>query len=290
MRHTLSEKILNSLNRGQKRLSAEAIAHLSDYVQSQLLPDQSFMNKAGKSDLYYTLFGWMLCWILQIKLDASKMKAYLDSQNENNLDLIHYACLKRCAMVYLLFTKGKVGIGIQRIKHQKIKDIHNFDHVPNNDINAPYAQYIWLSLLEDTGNKLPKKEHVAELLAQYKTNDGGYVNNINDTTATTNATVAALAVLGQLHGFSPNESLYYLRNIQKNNGGFSATESSPIPDILSTATALFMLHCYSIAPKHNAENFIEAHWLESGGFSATLADNKSDVEYCFYGLLALSCC
>jgi len=42
-----------------------------------------------------------------------------------------------------------------------------------------------------------------------------------------------------------------------------------------------------MAPKFNANDFIDAHWLPSGGFSATLIDETSDVEYTFYGLLAL---
>ena len=33
--------------------------------------------------------------------------------------------------------------------------------------------------------------------------------------------------------------------------------------------------------------FVQAHWLESGGFAPTLLDDYSDVEYVFYGLLAL---
>ena len=57
--------------------------------------------------------------------------------------------------------------------------------------------------------------------------------------------------------------------------------------MLSTATSLVMLNCYGMKPKFAARDFIEAHWLDSGGFSATLMEDKSDVEYTFYGLLAL---
>jgi hypothetical protein len=37
----------------------------------------------------------------------------------------------------------------------------------------------------------------------------------------------------------------------------------------------------------NAVSFIDAHWQPSGGFCATLMDETCDVEYTFYGLLAL---
>ena len=289
MRQTLSEKILDALNRGKNRLSAEAISRLTAYIESQLLPDQSFMDKTGRSDLYYTLFGWMLCWVLKIELDTVRMKVYLDHQDEKNTDLIHYACLKRCVVVCKLFTKGKSAAAVQVLRKQQIRAIDQFEQVPNNDVNAPYTQYIWLSLLEDTGNKPQDTKQIIASLASYATGDGGYANDTTATVATTNATVAALAVSGQLKGFSPDPALDYLSKLQHRNGGFSATPSSAIPDVLSTATALFLLYCYGVKPLYDAENFIEAHWLEPGGFAATLADDKSDIEYCFYGLLALGC-
>lgn len=289
MEHTLSVKIMNSIQRGKNQLTPEAIAHLSDYIKSQMLPDQSFVNKSSKSDLYYTLFGWMLCWVLQIKLDTLKMKVYLNQHDENALNLVHYASLKRCELMYKTFTVGKLRTAFQMLKSKKIKGLNEFRQVPHNDSKAPYAQYIWLSLQEDTGNKTGNTEQITKSMANYKTEDGGYQNIAGGSTATTNATVAALAVLGQLNGFIPNSTTDYLKGLQNKNGGFAAATSSPMPDMLSTATALFILHCYGIRPQYSVSNFIEAHWLESGGFSGTLTDDKSDVEYCFYGLLALGC-
>ena len=105
--------------------------------------------------------------------------------------------------------------------------------------------------------------------------------------ATTNATVAALAIIGQLEGYKPIDDLFYLRDTQDETGGFKAGRGAPVPDILSTATTLFLMGCYDIRPVRPVHDFIEAHWLDSGGFSATLLEDSSDVEYVFYGLLAL---
>lgn len=289
MRNTLSEKIWNSLYRGKERLSPEAILHFTNYVRSQMLPDQSFMNKAGNSDLYYTVFGWMLCLVLQIKLNTQLMQNYLNEQNENDLDLVHYACLKRCELISNMALEGKLVTGFKRLRGKKIKDIAEFSQVPHNDTNAPYSQYIWLSLLEDSGNNPKSKELMFANLDRYKSENGGYKNFMYGDNSTTNATVAALAVLGQLEGYNANHEVEYLQHQQNLNGGFTGTDSSPMPDLLSTATALFILQCYQIKPLFEASGFIEAHWLESGGFAATLIDDKSDVEYSFYGLLALGC-
>jgi hypothetical protein len=78
----------------------------------------------------------------------------------------------------------------------------------------------------------------------------------------------------------------WLKERQDETGGFRASEVAPVPDLLSTAVALFTLR---LIGEHlqSASRFIEAHWLNIGSFAPTLLDEYSDVEYLFYGLLAL---
>ena len=78
----------------------------------------------------------------------------------------------------------------------------------------------------------------------------------------------------------------WLRQRQDTSGGFYANQQAPIPDLLSTAAALFTLRLTGVEAK-DATQFVQAHWLERGGFAPTLYDNYTDVEYVFYGLLAL---
>lgn len=78
----------------------------------------------------------------------------------------------------------------------------------------------------------------------------------------------------------------WLKERQDETGGFRASEVSPVPDLLSTAVALFTLRLIGEHPQ-SASRFIEAHWLDMGSFAPTLLDEYSDVEYLFYGLLAL---
>lgn len=80
----------------------------------------------------------------------------------------------------------------------------------------------------------------------------------------------------------------WLKQQQDETGGFRASEVAPVPDLLSTAVALFTLRLIGEHPQ-SAQSFIEAHWLDTGSFTPTLLDEYSDVEYLFYGLLALGC-
>ena len=103
---------------------------------------------------------------------------------------------------------------------------------------------------------------------------------------TSTATCCLLAMQHQT-GRTPDASLIsWLKQRQDETGGFRASEVAPVPDLLSTAVALFTLRLIGEHPQ-SASHFIEAHWLDMGSFAPTLLDEYSDVEYLFYGLLAL---
>ena len=75
--------------------------------------------------------------------------------------------------------------------------------------------------------------------------------------------------------------------MQDETGGFRAHLGAPFPDLLSSSVAVFALHVHNITPRYDVKPFIEAHWQEDGSFMASLFDGFGDVEYEFYGLLAL---
>ena len=104
--------------------------------------------------------------------------------------------------------------------------------------------------------------------------------------STTNAVCCVLAMQHQTGIPSDETYVKWLQQRQDESGGFRASEEAPIPDLLSTAVALFTLRLLG-ATVRDAMPFVQAHWLESGGFAPTLLDDYSDVEYVFYGLLAL---
>ena len=103
---------------------------------------------------------------------------------------------------------------------------------------------------------------------------------------TTNAVCCLLAMQHQSDGQPDPDLLVWLQARQDETCGFHATDEAPIPDLLSTAVALFTLRLVG-AEVRDATDFIHAHWLDNGGFAPTVLDDYSDVEYVFYGLLAL---
>ena len=114
---------------------------------------------------------------------------------------------------------------------------------------------------------------------------------------TLTAVCCVLAMQHQTGGTLDTSLISWLKERQDETGGFRSSEVAPVPDLLSTAVALFTLWLIGERLRvgerrsgihlHSASRFIEAHWLDIGSFAPTLLDEYSDVEYLFYGLLAL---
>ena len=256
------------------------------FLRTQVLEDSSFMNRQGESDLYYTAFGWALAHLLKLPLEAEKQASYLVQQRPEELDLVHYAAFRRCQLAQRLNQVGNIRTFFEMNRRRALPSLESFATLPLDDAASPYTLFLWLSLQEDCGQaKMAYAQPID--FSRYQTPEGGYSNIAGHTTAAINATTAALSVLGQQQGYRSRPALSYLLKSQEPTGGFKATASAPIPDLLSTATALFTLKNYGVAPHRDATDFVEAHWLDNGSFAPTLLEEESDVEYLFYGLLAL---
>ena len=157
----------------------------------------------------------------------------------------------------------------------------------NSEENDNSIYHIFFRFLNDEMRlRRPAGERIKDGLAQFRTPSGGYVHSTNRPEAATNATCAALTMLKQT-GLQDEQSLQWLMDRQDETGGFRATADAPIPDILSTGVAMFTLHLYNREPKVGVTDFVLAHTLPTGGIAPTIFDEYSDVEYIFYGLLAL---
>ena len=74
------------------------------------------------------------------------------------------------------------------------------------------------------------------------------------------------------------------------SGGFFAVPAAPVPDLLSTATALHALSALGVPVTGVREpclDFVDSLWTNRGGFFGTWADDAADCEYTYYALLAL---
>lgn len=286
MKTSISTKLMNALQCGRKHMTPETRKKVTDFVLSQQTESGAFLGKGGLEDLYYTMFGWLVAYVLNIRLDSQKMSEYINRFDADELDFVHYIAYMKCKMLHRLVAKGVIGMWLNGLNVSNVRSLDSFQEYPQGDRHSPYTQFLWLSLLEDSNIKLIGKKQTLIDLQDYRVAGGGYANLPQSETPSANATAAALMIKAQLSVYDHAEA-EALRNMQNETGGFKAEIFSPMPDLLSTATSLFALKNYGVKPSVNPSDFLEAHWLEQGGFAATLLDERSDVEYVFYGLLAL---
>jgi hypothetical protein len=101
--------------------------------------------------------------------------------------------------------------------------------------------------------------------------------------------VAATAVMLGMTGNRKSEAVDMLKAFYRANGGFAALHQAPAGDLLSTGVALYALHFLDAdlrLMKPDCLAFVDDLY-DNGGFRATQYDAVTDVEYTFYGLLAL---
>jgi hypothetical protein len=101
--------------------------------------------------------------------------------------------------------------------------------------------------------------------------------------------LSALLVLQKSFKKPVNSLKEEVLSFREENGGFKATKATPIPDLLSTAVALYALNYagYDLsAIRPSSFEFIDSLYVD-GGFGGNVFDSDPDMEYTFYGLLAL---
>jgi hypothetical protein len=277
LRGAISARLMEILHRGRERLGRESLDMIRGFVASQ-----------HTDDIYYTLFHWTLIRLLGMNSDPSEMARRLEGLDPEKMDRVHRAAYTRCVMLQKMARWGLPGALWHLLTHGGGETgPAKSGNLPAETPDSPYEMFMQLSMAEDSGRRIGDRRQFARRLEAWRVAGGGYANTPGAEVATTNATAAALIVSGQLRGYRKSPDSHYLRRLQQPSGGFASSPEAPAPDLLSTATALFTLRQYGERPEYPAADFIEAHWLPSGGFAATLLDDGSDVEYTFYGLLAL---
>jgi hypothetical protein len=128
-------------------------------------------------------------------------------------------------------------------------------------------------------------------LDSLRTADGGYTNEVSLPFASVPATSAAATILSALGRPVPPEAAAWLIECAAPEGGFYAAPGIPMPDLLSTATALHAIRAAGAAVDEQTRaaclRFVRSLAADGGGFRGHSVDAQPDCEYTFYALLAL---
>ena len=265
-----------------------------EFLLRQLTPEGGGCDRAGKADLYYTIFVLAGLAALQAEIPAAQVEPFLNGFSEGAaLDFVHLGALARC--------RSFVGTGIGRAPRpagELLARIEEF-RTPDGGYHETrgtaqghaYGCFVALGAYQDMGAEIPDRLRMVQCLKFLETPDGAWGNLRGMRQGTVPATAAAITLLHQL-GMPISEAAgdWLLAQIH-GDGGWLAVPGAPIPDLLSTATALHALACLDRplpdAAREKCLDFVDTLWSAEGGFHGHWADDALDAEYTFYGLLAL---
>ena len=283
------------------KLLGDASDLVADFLRGQLNDDGGFKDRAGASDLYYTVFGIEGLIALRADVPHGKIAEFLRTFGDGaGLDFVHLGCLARCwANLPAALRAEAPARGIAgRIERHRSGD---GGYGPEAGVTADdgrsaapggtvYGCFLASASYQDLNLDMPEPLRMLNCIQSLRAADGGYSNQADVPIGLTPATAAAATLLRHLH--QPIDPLIgrWLLACHKPEGGFLAMPDAPIPDLLSTATALHALAGMQVdlePIKEPCLDFIDSLWTNKGSFHGNWTDEMLDTEYTYYGLLAL---
>jgi prenyltransferase beta subunit len=281
------------------RLAPKILGDSTELVREFLLTQQNedggFKDRVGKSDLYYTVFGLDSLLALRANLPIESAKQYLESfEDGQKLDFVHLCCLARAWTAVNQGSTESLSPDLPRNILKRIESYRSEDGGYNptagSHFGTAYGGFLAFGAFQDLKSQIPEPLRLVQSLKFLETEDGAWANERNVRIGSTNATAAAVTVLRNLQ-IPVNQSVggWLLARCHR-EGGFLAAPNAPIPDLLSTATALHALAGLQASFENVREkcfDYIDTLWTNEGSFYGQWSDDALDCEYTFYGLLAL---
>jgi hypothetical protein len=274
------------------KLLGESAETVATFVRGQLNPDGGFKDRAGQSDLYYTVFGIDALLALRADLPIGAVYSYLQSfGGGQNLDLIHLGCLARCwaSLPPNQRVEAPADGILARVEEYRSGD-GGYAPAPAEHNGTIYASFVAAGAYDDLARPMPDALRLIHCLNQLQAEDGGYANQRDMPLGLTPSTAAAVALLRHLDQPLPPALGDWLLARCRPEGGFYATPIAPLPDLLSTAIALHALGCLHVsldAIREPCLDFLDSLWTNRGAFHGSWADDIVDCEYTYYALLSL---
>jgi hypothetical protein len=156
-------------------------------------------------------------------------------------------------------------------------------------VGTVYNAFLALGAYQDLGLQLPRPEELVTNVRAQRSSDGAFANGAGMAVGNTPATAAAATLLRYLgEPVAPEVSEWLLARCSE-HGGFLVMPQAPMPDLLSTATALHALAGLQApldAIREPCLDFVDSLWTGKA-FCGHWSDDVEDCEYTYYGLLAI---
>ena len=268
--------------------------HLA-YVRSRQLPNGGFAGKMGDADPYYTDFGVRMLDMLGARREELEAAAdYLQGLNTRPKDITD--CFNRLNIARIL-ARHDIECEIGR---EVIRDVIEEQRLPSGTFGrkgatqvSAYNTFLGMLCTEMLGEYVTTTPDAVVELAGLKRADAGYCDVPGESAGQTNATAAALTVIGVIALLDEvdDATFAFISAMQAPDGGLRAHATAPESDLLSTFTGIVTLSYPEMLGRLDLAavgRFIQNVEAPGGGFRACGSDPEPDVEYTYYGLGAVA--
>lgn len=264
---TLDEK----LAAGVARLGPSFAEPRVRFVLSKQMPEGGFAGRRGGADIYYTDFALRTLLLLGARDAAARTAPYVAHQTATPRDATE--CFNRLNCVRLL---ARCGI-------KTALDVHPIHESLISARSGAYDAFLTALCLEMLEENPPGTAHgwpAAVAVCKKEVKSPRQTNSVA-------AATAFLRIRDALDADTAARVVGFLASVQAPCGGFLAHPAAPIPDLLSTFTALVALSdigSLRAADLASAARFVRSLACANGGFRSCSNDPESDVEYTYYGV------
>lgn len=273
-------------------LGDQATALIRDFVLSQLHPSGLFQNRGGDPDLYYTSFAADTLTALQIPLPNKTLTAIQErtagvSPASRSEDFVHLCCLTR--LLSSLPEPPPPNDLLTAIESYRTPD-GGYNQRAGAKTGSAYAALLAYGAYADHNQLPPGPDPLLASIDALRCSDGGYANDLDLPIGGTPPTAAAVTLLRNFQRPIPETVEPFFYSCFHESGGFKAFHDAPMPDLLSTAVTLHALDGLQsdfAKLRDPILDYIDTLWTADGGFHGNWSDHTLDIEYTYYGLLAL---
>ena len=275
---------------------------LRDYFLAALDQNGGFRGRKvnginGIGDLYYSGFalrGLFLLGMLEDEKLLSRVEDFLELQyRRDDLSPVDMLSWTFCA------TLANTVQCKSMVPEQTMSLINRWERFRRGDgcfasseksvFSSTYTTFLSAVFYELLGEPVRSLSLPVKSILERRRSDGGFVELIPLKHSGVNPTAAAVGLLTLLEIPLPEKSdtVDFLCRCQKPGGGFCAHAKIPMPDLLSSfsaITALYDLDADSKIDHSGLQNFVQSLRSPDGGYFGMPFDTQSDVEYTFYGL------
>lgn len=268
----------------------DAAGRIATYLRGCWCDDGGARDRGGHSDLYYTVFTLEGLAALQVDPGNELLLEYLNGFGTGDqLDLVHLCCLARCwAGSGAAPSSAHRQALLDRLEAHRGAD-GGYAETPAEKASTLYHTFLACGARQDLGAGFLDRDGLLRCVTGLSCDDGSYSNDAALPIGNTPSTAAAVTLLRQLGGDRNPRTGDWLLSRLHAQGGFLALPDAPLPDLLSTATALHALAGLerSFEPIREAcLDFIDTLWTGQA-FCGNWSDDQPDAEYTWYALLAL---